>query len=167
MAHWYDRKHTATTLPSQVYLRLAKGIHGGYRLADSSTLSVIKQGPFKVLRRIGKLAYELELPKHIKIHPVISVAHLEPATEDPYHRPHPPPGPILVEGNEEYVVKNIIGHEERGNQLFYRIHWEGYQKEEATWEPAEYIQKKLPQLVKDYERTFYTSITHGRGRIRK
>ncbi|KAJ5654644.1 hypothetical protein N7490_001647 [Penicillium lividum] len=37
-------------------------------------------GRFKVLKRIGRLAYKLDLPPNRKIHPVISVAHLEPAS---------------------------------------------------------------------------------------
>ena len=45
--------------------------------------------PFPVLGRIGRLAYRLQLPPMMRIHNVISVAHLEPATdpaEDPYRR---------------------------------------------------------------------------------
>ncbi|KAJ5752832.1 hypothetical protein N7520_008426 [Penicillium odoratum] len=46
-------------------------------------------GRFRVLKRIGRLAYKLDLPSDWKIHPVISVAHLEPAPpgDDPWERP--------------------------------------------------------------------------------
>lgn len=30
-------------------------------------------GPFKVLRRVGRLAYELEIPVYWRIHPVFTV----------------------------------------------------------------------------------------------
>jgi hypothetical protein len=131
---------------------MAKGIKGGYRLPGATSLSVVRQGPFKVLRRIGKLAYELELPPHIKIHPVISVIHLEPAFEDPYHRDRPKPGPILVGDDEEYTIQKIVDHELRKGDTFYRIRWMGYNSDEDTWEPGDYIQRKLPELVKRYER---------------
>ena len=43
---------------------------------------------FEVLDRVGKLAYRLDIPTESRIHPVISVAHLEPAPEgdDPWER---------------------------------------------------------------------------------
>ncbi|KAF2710380.1 hypothetical protein K504DRAFT_501650 [Pleomassaria siparia CBS 279.74] len=45
------------------------------------------KGLFPIVKRISKLAYQLKLPGYIKIHPVISVIHLEPAIPDPYERP--------------------------------------------------------------------------------
>ena len=40
-------------------------------------------------KAVGRLAYELELPARMRIHPVILVAQLEPALvlKDPYNRP--------------------------------------------------------------------------------
>ena len=64
MSHYYDRNHTAKEMPSKVYIRMVKGINRGYRLPGNTSLSVIKQGPFNVLRKIGLLAYELDLPPH-------------------------------------------------------------------------------------------------------
>ena len=131
---------------------MVKGIHSGYRLPGSNTLSLIRQGPFKIIRKVGKLAYKLDLPSHIKIHPVISIAHLEPATEDPYNRKHPKPGPILVGGEDQYTVSKVVDHKKQAGKLFYRIRWMGYSESEDTWEPGNYIQTKIPELVKLYER---------------
>ncbi len=52
-------------------------------------LSEPRVGPFVIKRTVGRLACELELPKTWKIHPVVSIAELEPlpAGQDPYHRP--------------------------------------------------------------------------------
>ncbi|OCL03025.1 hypothetical protein AOQ84DRAFT_420733, partial [Glonium stellatum] len=46
-------------------------------------------GPLLIKKVFGSQAYELEFPKHWKIHPVISIEQLEPAPRDldPFERP--------------------------------------------------------------------------------
>jgi hypothetical protein len=84
----YDARHIPLILtPGQdkAYLRL----HHGYHVpgAGNAKLGVQRVGPFNVKRAIGANAYELELPARWKIHPVISVAYLEPAYgTDPFNR---------------------------------------------------------------------------------
>jgi hypothetical protein len=100
----YDPKHQPLSLKKgdKVYLQL----HRGYNLPGkpNAKLSQQRAGPFTVLRKAGSLAYELELPAHWRIHPVISVAQLEPATKgkDPYGRtPAQRPGPVPQEGDTD------------------------------------------------------------------
>lgn len=60
--------------------------------------------PFKIVERIGKLAYKLDLPAYFKIYSVISVAHLElkPEGEGAYDRPEATnPDSIHVEGDTD------------------------------------------------------------------
>ena len=151
MSHYYNKNHMTKDMTSQVYIRMVKGINRGYRLPGSTALSVVKQGPFKVLRKIGRLAYELELSPNIRIYPVISIIHLEPVIPDPYDRPRPKPGPIPVGDQEEYTVQQIVDHEIRGKTTFYRIRWQGYDANEDTWEPGQYIEFKVPELVRRYQ----------------
>ena len=51
-----------------------KGIHKG--------LMHRYERPFKVLRRVGKVAYKLELPAKLKVHSVFHVSMLKPFHED-------------------------------------------------------------------------------------
>ena len=93
-------------------------LHRGYRLPAIRNRKVGQQfvGPLQITRRIDKLAYKLDIPRNWKIHPVVSVAHLEPATTqdmDPFRRPRPNhPGPVFVEGDTEtdksYEIETLL-----------------------------------------------------------
>ena len=112
MKRYYDLHHCPTffKVGGLVNLRL----HRGYSMPSIMNHKIDQQfaGPFAITKRIGRLAYELDLPNTTKIYPVISVAHLEPATkpeEDPFHRQRPAQNPlIIVDGQEEYEVKRLL-----------------------------------------------------------
>ena len=98
----YDKNHTDLEFEvgDRAYLRL----HRGYTLPDMANKKLSNQrvGQFEIVRKIGKLAYKLQLPPVMKIHPVVSIAQLEPAKgKDPYNRRRPDhPGPVEMEGAE-------------------------------------------------------------------
>ena len=95
-------------------------------------------GPFPIKRVISSHAYELELPSTMRVHPVFSVALLEPAATDPLPGQHnPPPPPVIVNGVEEYEIEQILDSKLVRNTLRYLVKWLGY--DAPTWEPAESI----------------------------
>eukprot|EP00877_Chromochloris_zofingiensis_P011940 jgi/Chrzof1/69/Cz01g02140.t1 len=93
-------------------------------------------GPFPILEKIGKVAYKLELPSTMQVHPIFHVSLLKRYRDDGNH--HPPP-PEVVDGADEYEVEKILGHKEvkvgRGKVRKYLVKWHGYGPEENTWEP--------------------------------
>lgn len=70
----YNKKHTALHLKegSYAYLKL----HHGYKVPGLTNRKLSQQhaGPFKILEKVGNLAYRLELPPTMRIHPVVSIA---------------------------------------------------------------------------------------------
>jgi hypothetical protein len=81
-------------------------LHTGYNIpaATSKKLHMQRVGPFRVLERIGRLAYKLDIPSNWQFHPVFSVAHLEPAPadDDPFGRPRPEePESMYVDGDDD------------------------------------------------------------------
>jgi hypothetical protein len=147
MAAAFDDKHQAPQLEGQVYIRMArKPGSPGYRLPNTTKLSPILQGPFRILERVSDLAYRLELPAHWKIHPVISVIHLEQAHVDDYNRRVPTPPPVLVGGQEEHEVERIV-RQETGRFL---VKWR--HRDEETWEPIKNLREDVPEMVKAFQK---------------
>ena len=108
---YYDQSHLPLRLEVGQYalLRLYKGYY--IPSVTSRKLGAQRVGPFKVLEKVGNLAYRLELPPHWKVHPVILVTHLEPCLgKDPYNRPRPAqPAAVSMEGDVGiYVIEKLL-----------------------------------------------------------
>ena len=109
MSLYFNMNHRPVKLTDKVWLRLVrKPGKAGYRLPGASTLSVIQSGPYKIVNKISDLAYELKLPDTMKIHPIISVIHLEQFVNDPYNRVIPKPQPVLIDDEEKWIIEKIV-----------------------------------------------------------
>jgi len=95
--------------------------------------------PFKILARVGTSAYKLDLPPTMKIHNTFHISLLELYNDNklPSQRSEPPP-PILIEGEPEYELEEIIDSRLHYNKLQYRAKSTGYSPEhDKTWYPAD------------------------------
>ena len=83
-------------------------------------------------RMVSPWAYRLILPAGVKIHPVqhVSLLSLDPNDPLPGQR-NPEPGPVFVDGQEEYAVDDILDSRLYYGQLQYLVKWTGYDR--ATW----------------------------------
>jgi hypothetical protein len=121
---WLSRKNISTTRPSR-------------------KLDYRRLGPYRISKCVGesKLAFRLELPPSMRIHPVFHGALLSP-----YHantlpgRIQPPPPPVEIEGQQEYEVDEILDSKILRNKLRYLVSWVGYTPNDRTWEPAENLE---------------------------
>jgi hypothetical protein len=108
-------------------------------------------GPFKIIKEISPVAYQLKIPVAWGIHDVFHASLLNPYHKTAAHGPNfswPPPD--LIEGEEEYQVEWIIAHRHfgRSKMLQYLIKWEGYPDSDNTWEPAQQVH--APELICKY-----------------
>jgi len=97
-----------------------------------------KIGPFKILAKIGSSAYKLDLPDTMKIHNTIHISLLEPYEDNklPSQREEPPP-PIIIEGEPEYELEEIVDARLYHGKLQYRAKWTGYSPEhDKVWYSA-------------------------------
>ncbi|CUA70042.1 Transposon Tf2-12 polyprotein [Rhizoctonia solani] len=111
-------------------------------------------GPYKILEKVGKNSYKLELPKSMKIHPVFNIALLHKKPEDEYKcDPVPLPPVITKDGEEEYIVERILDSRKKGRRLEYYVKWKGYRPEENTWEPKSHL-ANAPEKLASFHRKF-------------
>jgi transposase InsO family protein len=119
----------------------------------SQKLAHRKLGPFEIAEKIGSHAYRLKLPRSMqRLHPVFSVVKLTEAPVDPIigRKPKPPPPPVLIEGEPEYEVEEILNSRMFRRRFEYLVKWRGYGPEESSWEPRQNIH--APQLVAKFHR---------------
>jgi hypothetical protein len=105
---------------------------------------------FKVLQKVGNLAYRLEMNLGWRIHPVFHVSLLKPYHSDGHVQP--PPIPIELEGHLEYEVECILDHrfsDKKRQKLKYLISWKGYGLEHNSWEPEANV-ANAPDLIGEY-----------------
>ena len=151
----YNKKHQrlSLTVGDSVYIRLGNGYK--VRGIPKAKLGLQRVGPFPIVRKVGSLTYELRLPVDWKIHPVISIAQLEPAKIDPFEREAPPPLPITIEGEEEYEIEAIVRSALRGRghhrRQHYLVRWKGYGPESDEWIAVNEL-SHAKDLIDEYER---------------
>jgi len=65
-------------------------------------------GPYKIKGIISNNAVELELPKLIRIHPVVNVSRVRLYKSQVEGQKKIPPKPVIIEGEEEFEVEKIL-----------------------------------------------------------
>ncbi|KAL0173634.1 hypothetical protein M9458_029602, partial [Cirrhinus mrigala] len=108
-------------------------------------------GPFKILRQINDVTFQLQLPPRYRIHPTFHVSLLKPyfpsATETPGAEAGAPP-PEILDQPSIYTVNQILDSRRRRGRLEYLIDWEGYGPEERSWVPWDDVLD--PSLLTDF-----------------
>ena len=155
----YDLKHLNVNLKEgdEAFLRL----HNEYFILGLSNRKLSQQrvGLFKILAKVDRLAYRLQLSPVIKIHSVIFVAQLEPSTaivtdSDPYKRSiNIEPPSVFNEGDEveKGELERIKGRRPgRNGKPEYLIKWKDWGNEHNVWYSIDDLLKAM-DLVHDYE----------------
>lgn len=130
-------------------------------------------GPFKVVRPVGAVAAELELPKQWKrIHNVFHVSLLKPykAADHEQHKVVWGPQPIQwLDGEPIWRVEKLLDHRfvprhPKSKQLVlqYLVRWKGYGEADDTWEPRSNL-LTCSELIKAYKRSKGLANTESDG----
>jgi len=118
------------------------------------------------------MAYHLKLPHRMKqLHPVFNVVKLTLAPDDPIPEQktedHPPP--IVIDGEAEWEVEEILNSCWHWRRFQYLIKWKGYSREHNSWESASEVSApvliaefhhKHPRVLRHIQRTEFDNIFH-------
>ena len=138
-----------------VYLRLQPYRQSSLKQKGAEKLKPRFYGPYRVIRRIGQVAYELELPQGSRIHNIFHVSCLKKALGQHVTVTGELP-PTDDEGHLVLQPEAIIDTRER--QLRSRkireflVRWKNLPDEDATWEDEKILQHPSLQLLEDKQR---------------
>ncbi|WMV49209.1 hypothetical protein MTR67_042594 [Solanum verrucosum] len=129
---------------------------GVMRFGKKGKLSPRYIGPYRISKRIGNVAYELELPQELAtVHPAFHISTLKKCMGDP----------SLIIPTENIGIKDSLSYEEILVQILDRqvrkcrtkevasvkVLWRNQFIEEATWEAEEDMKKRYPHLLESRE----------------
>jgi hypothetical protein len=101
-------------------------------------------GPFKVLERVGQVAYKLDLPASSRIHPVFHVSRLKPRVSPEYQvsaQLPPADHAFQVPVHILQTRAHAKGHHTVAQVL---VRWSGLPDTAATWEDLEALCQLFP-----------------------
>jgi hypothetical protein len=94
-------------------------------------------GPFPICSQVSTSAYKLTHSLSMKgVHPVFHVSVLQRHNVDTIdQRRNVAPEPVVIEGKDEWEVKEILDCRKRGKTLQYLVSWKDYGPVDNSWEP--------------------------------
>nr|XP_028958767.1 uncharacterized protein LOC114824969 isoform X1 [Malus domestica] len=159
MKKWADRKRRNVEFQTgdQVFVKLNASQHKSTRGLHKSLLRKY-EGPFPIIKKVGKAAYVVELPPRLKFHPVFHVSNLKP-----YHADNEEPSrgeshrapPLMTEAFDKEVesieAKRVVVRPRQPKHVEYFVKWKGLPYSEATWEKETSLWQ-YKDLIQTFER---------------
>lgn len=146
-----DRKRTDRefNVGDEVFLKLQPYRQSSVAVRTNQKLAAKYYGPYKVLQRVGKVAYKLQLPAGARIHDTIHVSQLKKRIGVDKAVQTTPPNPEDVEAEDPKPYK-ILERKlvKKGNYpaVMVKVQWTQGTEEEATWEDWYKLKKQFPEI---------------------
>lgn len=124
---------------------------GVVRFGKKGKLAPRFVGPFRILKRVGKVAYKLDLPPELSnVHPTFHVSNLRKCLAD--ESLHVPLDDIQIDEALHFVEKPVeimdreVKKTRRETIPIVKVRWENKRGPEFTWEREDQIKTKYPHL---------------------
>ena len=134
----------------KAYLRVTP-MKGAHRFGIKGKLDPRYVGPFTILERRGKVAYQLELPINLsQVHDVFHVSQLRRCFKDPIRAVDHEVLELQQDlSYKEHPVRILDQAERRTRQKaikFLKVQWSNHSEDEATWEREDRLRDEYSAL---------------------
>lgn len=130
-----------------VYLKLQPYIQSSVAPRSNQKLSFRFFGPFKILDRVGMVAYRLDLPETCRIHPVVHVSqqkrHVPPRTLVESDLDSVPVDPQAVLTPLALLDSRMI-QKGASSVAQVQVHWSSLPASMTTWEEVQDLRRRFP-----------------------
>lgn len=99
-------------------------------------------GPFKIIQRVGTMAYKLDLPTDARIHPVFHVSALKAYIAG--FSTDRPSLPLIEPVSAMPQPQAVLGHRTRAGKSEVLIHWQHSSPADASWETKADLSQRFP-----------------------
>lgn len=139
-----NRLERTFAVDDQVFLKLQPYIQKSIATRANHKLTFKFFGPFRVLERIGEVAYRLDLPPASRVHPVFHVSQLKKCVGSKVQV-----SPILPDYVSLFQVPDRVLQQrvrQRGHRAVAQVlvQWSQEPEELATWEDLELLRQRFP-----------------------
>jgi hypothetical protein len=142
-----NRSERVFQVGDQVYLKLQPYIQQSVQARGNQKLSFRFFGPYKILKRVGEVAYKLELPSSSQVHPVVHVSQLKRHVP-----PNTPVSPSIValelfsDGVSEplQIIEHAWVSTSNSSASRVCVRWSNALPELTTWEDADDLCRRFP-----------------------
>lgn len=143
-----NRSERTFQVGDMVYLKVQPYIQSTVVQRSNQKLSYRYFGPYKVLARVGEVAYRLELPAEAKIHPVVHVSQLkrQPTGEAQVHSDISDlsQDPDAVISPLQFLDSKTVRRAASAiTQL--KVVWSGMPSSFASWEEINQLCRRFPR----------------------
>ncbi|XBH78185.1 hypothetical protein VPH35_104520 [Triticum aestivum] len=128
-----------------VFLKLQPYLQSSVAPRANHKLAFKYYGPFKIVARVGEVAYQLDLPISSRVHPVFHVSLLKRVlAPDCQVRPHLLPLDTHLQVPEQVLRQRVV---RKGNDSAVQvlIRWSDSTDELATWEDKDTLKQLFPR----------------------
>jgi hypothetical protein len=139
------RRERVFAIGDKVFLRLQPYIQASVAKRANHKLAFKFFGPFRVVDRIGQVAYKLDLPAASKVHPVFHVSQLKPCVGPGVQVSSSlPPASALFQVPVAVLQQRVL---RRGHRTVVQglVQWSGTTADQATWENLDALNQQFPQ----------------------
>jgi hypothetical protein len=139
-----NRTERSFSVGTWVYVKLQPYVQTSVAPRASQKLAYRFFGPYKIIDKIGNVAYKLQLPETSMIHPVFHVSQLKSAVPVTHMAQPLPPNFDGLQVPQKILQKRVAtaGSTVRLQAL---IQWSGLPASLATWEDVEALRQRFPR----------------------